>query len=79
MSAPAFTEHPQAEILRWIADGFDIQTRCNFDGELSNIMQVTDWKDTEATTALCYIAASARGSVGRWEFRLSPRIPGMQS
>lgn len=72
MSAhPVFTEHPQAEVLRWIADGRDIQTRCNFGTGPKNLIQYTDWEDTDATSALCYLSANGRKATGFWEFRLN--------
>lgn len=59
----ARTEHPQAHVLRWIADGLDVQSRCNFgNGHLS------DWKITEPDALLAYI----RSTDCRWDFRKAP-------
>ena len=63
----ARTEHPHAQVLRWIADGFDVEGRVNF-GSL-----ITDWKVSPPDMILCHLVSTS--SQGAWEFRLSPAEP----
>lgn len=63
----ARTEHPQAQVLRWIADGIDVEARVNF-GSL-----ITDWKPMEPSAILCVLGS--KNSQGAWEFRLTPAQP----
>jgi hypothetical protein len=55
--------HPQAHVLRWIADGLDVQARCDFGKGI-----VTDWKSTPPDDLLAYI----RSTRSLWEFCLAP-------
>lgn len=71
----ARTEHPHAQVLRWVADGFDVESRCDFGTDKHGARVTTDWRVTEPDSVLCYLATENFGQPGKWEFRLAPAQP----